>query len=85
MVVLPVSLETGPEKISYLSIDLNSAEAEHDCIEALWPKLSAGAIVLIDDYGWKSHRPQMLMWDQFAKEKDRSIANLPTGQGLLIK
>lgn len=83
--MLPETLEQGPDKIAYLSMDLNGAKTERECIEIFWPKLSRGAVVLIDDYGWQTHRPQMLMWNEFAREKGHSIANLPTGQGLLIK
>ncbi len=73
------------EKISYLSLDMNNAAAELAAIEHLWPKLSEGAMVILDDYGWISHDTQMKEMDKFAKSKNVSIAHLPTGQGLLIK
>jgi O-methyltransferase len=72
-------------KISYLSVDLNTAETERQVIESLWPKVSPGGIVLIDDYGWSACLEQYEMWNKFAKSKGLSIACLPTGQGLLIK
>lgn len=71
-------------KISYLSIDLNVAATEMAVIDALWPKLSPGAVVLLDDYAWAEHRAQKAAWDGFAASRGRPILSLPTGQGLLI-
>ncbi len=71
--------------IAYLSIDLNSMAAERDVIEALWPKLTKGAIVVLDDYGFEGMEDQHDMWDKFAASQGTMIATLPTGQGLLIK
>lgn len=72
------------EDISFLSIDLNNAMAEKSAIENLWPKLSHGAIVVIDDYAWSGHESQYQMWNEFAARVDQIILTLPTGQGLLI-
>jgi hypothetical protein len=83
---LPESL-AGAElrRIAYLSVDLNNATAERPCIETLWPKLSQGAIVVIDDYAHKGHRPQYDMWNDFGAKVGCPIVTLPTGQGLMIK
>jgi hypothetical protein len=72
-------------KIAYLSIDLNSATYERECIEALWPSLSAGAIVVLDDYNFSNCSLQREMWDSYANAKGLMVAPLPTGQGILIK
>ena len=54
-------------------------------MDRLWPQLSVGAIIIIDDYGFVGHDAQYAMWNAFAAERDLMIATLPTGQGLLIK
>lgn len=83
---LPDTLHTVPlTKIAFLSIDLNNATYEKACIEVLWPKLTSGAIVVLDDYNFKKNRIQQDMWDAFAASKSLMIASLPTGQGILIK
>ena len=83
---LPETLDKAQiQKISYLSMDLNSATYEQACIEKLWPKLVKGAVVLLDDYGFQAFRPQQDMWDDFAAEKGLKVLTLPTGQGLVIK
>lgn len=83
---LPKSLDDADiKKVSYLSIDLNNATYEKACIENLWPKLVPGALILLDDYNFKSCRLQQDMWDEFAASKNTMVASLPTGQGLIIK
>lgn len=84
--VLPQSLQQAPlSRIAYLSVDLNNSSAEKAVIEALWDRLSPSAIVLIDDYGFAGQEAQAKMWNAFAASQNRSIASLPTGQGLLIR
>lgn len=73
------------EAVSYLSLDMNIAAPEVAALEFFWPKLSVGAIVLLDDYGWTHYRPQKVALDAFASQQNVEIATLPTGQGLLIK
>jgi len=84
--ILPDSFSKAQiDKIAYLSVDLNNAAPEKAAIEYLWPKLSKGALVVIDDYGWNEHQAQREMWDEFATSQNRFILTLPTGQGLLMK
>ncbi len=84
--MLPQSLAEAPlGKIAYLSVDLNNSVAEKGVIEALWPRLTPSAIVLIDDYAFAGLGPQKAMWDAFARSQNRMVATLPTGQGLLIR
>lgn len=83
---VPTSLsEVSIDRVAYLSIDMNVAKAERAAIEHFWPKLSSGAIVVLDDYGWRGFEEQQQTMDEFARRNGVSIASLPTGQGLLIK
>ncbi len=72
-------------KVCYLSIDMNCVEPEIAAANYFWNHLVAGAIIILDDYGWPGHIEQKLAFDAFAKEKGCSILSLPTGQGLIIK
>ena len=84
--LLPDTLDAvAGRKIAYLSVDLNNAPAESGVIERLWPQLSSGAIVVIDDYAFSGHDAQYSMWNAFAAKRGLMVATLPTGQGLLIK
>lgn len=73
------------DKVAYLSMDLNNAVAEHLVIEQLWPKLSPGAFVILDDYAFVGYESQYTMWNEFARAQGVEIMTLPTGQGLLAK
>lgn len=73
------------ERISYLSIDMNAVVPEIAAATAFWDRLSPGAFVVLDDYGWTFHEEQRLAFDAFAKERGTRVLALPTGQGLLVK
>jgi hypothetical protein len=83
---VPDTLSTvSIERVAYLSIDMNVEFAERAAIEHFWPKLTPGAVVVLDDYGLSNHREQKLSHDEFAKSVGVEILLLPTGQGLMIK
>lgn len=73
------------ESVAYLSIDMNIAYPERAAIERFWPKLSSGAIVVLDDYAWQAHAEQKATLDEFTRDVGVEILTLPTGQGLIIK
>ena len=73
------------EKVCYLSIDMNVAGPEISALRFYWPKLVSGAVILLDDYGWKTCEQQKVAFDNFAKEFQVPILFIPTGQGIIIK
>ena len=77
--------ENAPERIAFLHVDLNSPAAELACFEELFDKLVSGALVILDDYGWKAYGKQKVVADDFFGERGISLLELPTGQGLAIK
>jgi O-methyltransferase len=84
--VVPDTLTTvAIDSVSYLSIDMNIAYPERAAIEHFWPKLTPGAVVVLDDYGWERFKMQRETLDDFAAAQDVEILALPTGQGLLLK
>ncbi|MGO9544083.1 MAG: TylF/MycF/NovP-related O-methyltransferase [Rhodomicrobium sp.] len=84
--LLPGTLDAlEGRKIAYLSVDLNNAPAEIETIERLWPQLSSGCIIVLDDYAFTGHTAQYEAWNSFAGKHGLMVATLPTGQGLLIK
>jgi len=83
---VPETLTTHPiDRVCYLHLDMNIAAPEIAAIRFFWDKLSPGAPVVLDDYGWLSYAPQKEAMDAFAAEKGVAILTLPTGQGLLLK
>ncbi len=73
------------EKVAYIHIDMNCMIPEIAAAEFFWPKMSHGAIMLLDDYNYRGFDEQRIGFDKFAKEKNVSILSLPTGQGMIIK
>ncbi len=72
-------------RVAYLSIDMNIVLPEITALAFFWDRLVPGAMVLLDDYAWDTHRPQKAAFDAFACANSRMILTLPTGQGLLVR
>jgi len=84
--MIPGTLAQVPStSIAYLSIDMNAEVPEIAAGEFFWPKLSPGAFIVLDDYGWSKHKAQKAAWDRFASARGVTVLSLPTGQGLLQK
>jgi hypothetical protein len=71
--------------VAYLSLDMNIAKPERAALEHFWPKLSRGAPIVLDDYGWADFAEQKITIDEFAARQGVPVCCLPTGQGLIIK
>lgn len=83
---IPATLpEVTAEKIAFLHLDMNATVPEIAALEYFWPKLSSGAVVVMDDYGWPRHKDQKAGFDRFAQGQGVNILQLPTGQGVTVK
>ena len=75
---------TLPDTIGCCQIDLNNAEAEGFVFPLVYERLTPGAIVIFDDYGFRRYRESALTHQRFLQGKEQ-VLELPTGQGLLVK
>ena len=82
---MPESLVDAPEVIAYLHIDMNSPGPERAALEVLYERISAGGVLVFDDYGWVPFRKQKETADEFINARGHTIVELPTGQGLAVK
>jgi O-methyltransferase len=73
------------DQICFLSLDMNALAPEIAAIEYFWPKLSSGAVVVLDDYNNIGHERQKRGFDEFCKKHNKQVLSLPTGQGLIFK
>lgn len=80
-----VLLEDAPERIAFMHLDMNNAEAEVGALEVLWERMVPGAMLVLDDYGWLAYRQQKLAEDAWLQARGFHVIELPTGQGLVIK
>lgn len=75
----------GIDNAAFLHIDMNCALPERAALEFFWDRLSPGAIVLLDDYGYRGHECQREAIDEAARARNVAVLSLPTGQGLIIR
>lgn len=75
----------APEKIAFMHLDLNNADAEIGALEILFERMVPGAVLVLDDYGWLGYRAQKLAEDPWFAHRGYQVLELPTGQGLVIK
>lgn len=75
----------GPGQVAFMHVDLNNAPAEIGALEALFDRMSPGAILVLDDYGWQAYRAQKLAEDPWLAAAGYHVLELPTGQGLVFK
>lgn len=84
--VLPDSLDArSPKTIAFLHVDLNAAAAEIGALDKLFDRVSAGGIVLLDDYGRGEHPILHNRHMEWFTARGYPILEIPTGQGLVIK
>ena len=84
--IVPDSFDVAaPEKIAFLHIDMNSAQAEMLALEHLFDKVTPGGLIVFDDFGWTCNVNQMSAELAFMNERGQHILELPTGQGVVIK
>lgn len=83
---VPESLSiAAPEKIAFMHLDINSADAEIGVLEVLFDRMVPGAVLILDDYGWAYYRDQKLAEDPWLEKRGYKVLELPTGQGMVIK
>ena len=76
---------TQSKLIKWAQIDLNSAEADCNAFKYVLPRLTSGALVIFDDYGFARYSETQKSLDKFVEtNKLNPIIELPTGQGLYI-
>ncbi|MBK7315541.1 class I SAM-dependent methyltransferase [Candidatus Aalborgicola defluviihabitans] len=77
--------DVAPEKIAFMHLDLNNADAEVGALDVLFERMVPGAVLVLDDYGWLGYRAQKLAEDPWFAARGYFVVELPTGQGLVIK
>ena len=51
----------------------------------LWPKISQGGIVLLDDYAYFGFEKSYNLMNVLSKKLDRLILTTASGQGIIVK
>lgn len=84
--LLPASLLADlPERIAFAQVDLNSADTEIAVLEAIYPRLSVGGMIVLDDYGFSHYRASYDAEKRFFEDRGEFVYECPTGQGIVVK
>jgi hypothetical protein len=73
------------DKIAYLSIDMNNFQAEVDSLKYLYPLLSPGAVVYLDDYAHLDCHQVRTEIGTFLDDKGEKLLVFPSGNAIFIK
>jgi len=73
------------KRVAFLHLDMNCAFPECEALKFFWDRISAGGIVLLDDYAYFGYEAQGDALDSVACSLGASILALPTGQGMILK
>lgn len=77
-------LNSKPDRISFLHVDLNNGELEVKVLENIFPLLSSGSIVLLDDYANRGEEEAYSRHNSFFLSKSLKILTTPAGQGIVV-
>ncbi len=75
----------SPERIAFLHVDMNNAAAEIGALEALFERMSPGAALVLDDYGYHGYVAQRDAERAWFAARGYDVIELPTSQGLVIR
>jgi hypothetical protein len=84
---IPKSFATAktPAEVSWLHIDLNSANATLSALEFFFNRVLPGGVILFDDYAVAGYQDTRTSVDSFFVRKPGIFLPTPTGQGLFFK
>lgn len=81
---LPESLDNvSIDRVAFLHLDLNFASTEQNVLRKLWPKISSGGMVLLDDFG--TNELQNVAMTEVAEEFGVRILTTGSAQGIIVK
>lgn len=76
--------QAAPEKVAFAHIDMNNASSEIAALDALEPRFTPGAVIVLDDHGQIFYRDQHLAHREWFARRGIPIMEIPTGQGVVV-
>jgi len=83
--ILMSIIDTSPEEISFLHVDLNDGEVEVEILKKIFHKISRSGIILLDDYANLGEENSYRLHNIFFANFGYRILTTPSGQGIIIK
>jgi O-methyltransferase len=82
---VPLSLsDVDVGEVCFLHLDMNSWQAELGALEFFLPRMASGGVIVLDDFGLKTHSAQFEHEYPFFVDRGISVLELPTGQGVAL-
>lgn len=72
-------------QIAFALIDVDQEASSRACLEFIYPRLSPGGVIVIDDYGRPGTYGCRVAVDQFLSGRRERVLVLHTGQGVILK
>lgn len=83
---IPETFESfDSEEIAFAHLDVDQYASIKSCLEFIWPRMSVGGMIVLDDYGDKDCRGALAATEEFCNANDTHVVYCLEGQGLLIK
>lgn len=71
-------------RIAFAHVDVDLYQSVLDCCRFVYPRLSAGGVMVVDDYGLRFCPGARKAVDEYFRDKPEEVLALPTGQALVI-
>ena len=72
-------------RIAFAHVDVDLYQSVLDCCHFIYPRLTAGGVMLFDDYGLRFCPGARKAVDEYFRDKPEVVLALPTAQALVIK
>lgn len=73
------------EQFAFVHVDLDIYRSITDCCAFVYPRMTAGAVMVFDDYGFPGCPGARAAVDEFFADKPEHPLVLPTGQAVVIR
>lgn len=77
--------EVAERRFKLVHIDVDLYQPTRDSLEFFYPRMAAGGVIVMDDYGFLTCPGAKLAADEFAASKNIPVLHLPTGQGVIMR
>lgn len=73
------------ERFRLAHIDVDLYEPTLESLRFLYPRLNAGGVIVLDDYGFTNCEGAYTAVQEYMSDKKEYVVNCPTGQGIIVK
>jgi O-methyltransferase len=80
---MPRNLRAG--KFAYVHIDVDAYQSAKECFAEIWPRMTAGGVVVFDDYGFVTTSGVAKLVDELMRVPDGVCMYNLTGQAVFLK